>query len=181
MWAQLREHFVNAQAVIKQIIDNQAWLPLGYETFTEAWAARMGDVTLAKECRPHVVYQMLAEGVPADRVALNTKGVGPESVRELDRQRKNGVPSDYATTRRRNAGLVDDVPDGKSVVSEHLRCKPSAPDTIHLKVGAAILREYHRIAAAAGRSVEDIAKEVLSETFAVLVAAQSSRRTRKAS
>ncbi|AER47603.1 hypothetical protein DS6A_49 [Mycobacterium phage DS6A] len=160
LWDDLRGHFVAAQDAIKAIIKAEAWKPLGYDTFAEAWTARMGDVTLATEARPHVVYQMLAEGVPADDVALATKGVGPETVRELDRQRKNGVPADHAVVRR------------------HLRRRPSAPDTLHVKLTAATLTEYHRVAAAAGVTVEEVAREAIAERFAVMVKAQAGGRRR---
>lgn len=162
LWSKLHEHFVNAQQAIKDIIANQAWLPLGYDTFAAAWADRMADVTLAAECRPHVVYQMLAEGLTPDEVSLNTKGVGPDTVAEIDRQRKNDVPAEH-------------------VVVRHRRRNPTPPRYLSLELGVTRMREYRRVAAVHGQTVEEIALGAVRERFAELVGQQSRRRGREAS
>ena len=152
LWGKLRQHFIDAAKVMEDIIDQRAWEPLGYGTFAEAYAAQMAEVTLAAEVRPHVVYQLLTEGLNPLDVADLVKGVGPRGATALDRQRKNGVPADFA------------------VVNEHLRRKPSPPDTVHVKVGKTMLAEYRRIAESLDLSVEEIAKEAIAERFASLVA-----------
>lgn len=152
LWGKLRQHFIDAADVMAEIIEQRAWEPLGYSTFAEAYAARMADVTLAAEVRPHVVYQLLTEGLDPLDVAGLVNGIGPNGATALDRQRKNGVPADFA------------------VVNEHLRRKPSPPDTVHVKVGKAILAEYRRIAETLDLSVEEIAKDAIAERFASLVA-----------
>jgi hypothetical protein len=159
LWSQLHEHFVNAQQAIKDIIAAQAWLPLGYTTFFAAWADRMADVTLAAEIRRHVICQMLAEGLTPDEVASATKGVGPETVTEIDRQRKNGVPAERV-----------------HVVVRHRRANPSPPKYLTLELGVAKMREYRRVAAIEDRSVEDIAFEAISDRFAMIVASQTRRK-----
>jgi len=158
LFQSLRRHLISARKVIEEIIERRAWEALGYGSFTEAWSAEMRDITLARELRPHVVYQMFAEGARAEDVAELVKGVGPKGAEDLERQRRNGVPADYA------------------VVNEHLRRKPSAPDTVHVRVGPTMLAEYKRIAASLGMTVEEIAKEAIAARFSELASKKSQRR-----
>lgn len=151
LWAKLHQHFVNAEEVVREIIDTRAWEELGYKTFAEAWKATMSDITLAVEIRPHVVYQMLGEGWSAADIAEAVKGVSSEGVESLERQRDNGVPVDYA------------------IVNRHVRRKPSPSETLHITVGYAMLQEYRRIAAKYEMSAEEIAREAVAERFAQLV------------
>lgn len=151
MWDSLRQHFTNAAEAIKKIIEARAWEPLGYTSFAQAWNAEMRDVTLAGEIRAHVVYQLLEERVPVADVADMVGGVGPVLAESFARQKANGVPADCA------------------VVSEHLRRKPKAADTLHVRVGATLLHEYRRVAALRGETVEDIAREAIREKFAQIV------------
>lgn len=150
LWQKLRQHFVNAAAVIEEIIERRAWEPLGYDSFAEAWNAQMGEVTLAVEVRPHVVYQMLTEGYDYDAIAEKVKGVGRDRVESLDRQRRNGVPAKDASM---------------SVVREHLRNRPSSAAYIHVEVGPIALRRYRKIAERLGLTVEQIAAEAIAARF----------------
>lgn len=159
LWGQLKQALINLAKVFEEIVERRAWEPLGYRSFTEAWAAEMREFTLAKELRPHVVYQMFAEGTAPEDVADLVKGVGPRGAEDLARQRQNGVPADFA------------------VVNEHLRRKPSAPDTVHVRVGHTLLAEYKRIATSLGLTVEEIAKEAIAERFSDLVSRKSRRKS----
>lgn len=158
LWGDLRSFLVNAASVIDRIIAEKAWKPLGYATFSAAWSEQMANLTLAKEIRPQVVYQMLSEGLTVDEISDLVKGVGPERAASLARQRSNGVPADHA------------------VVHEHLRRKPRTPDTIHVKVGSTMLIEYRRIAADSGTTVEGVAKAAIADAFSQLVAEKACRR-----
>ena len=150
LWNSLKHHFVNAAVVIERIIETRAWEPLGYDSFSDAWNAQMGDVTLAVEVRPHVVYQMLTEGYDYGAVAAAVRGVGRDRAESLDRQRRNGVPA-------RDASL--------SVVRRHMRRKPSAASTIHVEVGTIAMRRYQKIAEKRGTTVETIAAEAIAARF----------------
>lgn len=150
LWKSLRTHFVNAAKVIEAIIEQQAWIPLGYESFAEAWNAQMSDVTLATEVRPHVVYQMLAEGYDYDAVARSVKGVGHDRAESLDRQRRNGVPA-------RDASMT--------VVREHLRKPPAPPSMLHIEIGTIAYKRYQKIADRLGTTVESIAAEAIKTKF----------------
>lgn len=153
LWAKLQQHFINAGRVLEEIIERRAWEPMGYSTFSEAWTAEMADITLAVEVRPHVVYQMLAEGLSIDDVAGAVKGVGRDRAESLSRQRKNGVPANHASM---------------TTVRQHLRKSPSTQDTIHLRIGATRLARYQLIAKRADRSVEEIAAEAVEAAFSRL-------------
>jgi len=150
LWHSLRSHFVNAGRVIEEIIETQAWTPLGYESFAEAWAAQLEGVTLAMEVRPHVVYQLLAEGYDYEQVARAVKGVGRDRAESLDRQRRNGVPASDASM---------------TVVREHLRKPPAPPAFIHIEVGSIAYRRYQKIAEKHGNTVESIAAEAVKSRF----------------
>lgn len=153
LWVSLRHHFVNAAAVIEQIIETRAWEPLGYDSFTEAWNAQMGEITLAVEVRPHVVYQMLTEGYDYDAIAEKVKDVGRDRAESLDRQRRNGVPAKDATM---------------TVVARHLRKRPSVAGVIHIPVGPIALRRYQRIAEKQSTTVEAIAAKAIADRFGEL-------------
>lgn len=153
LWGKLRQHFINAGRVIEEIIERRAWEPMGYESFTEAWHAQMGDVTMAVEVRPHVVYQMLTEGYDYDAIAEKVKGVGRDRAESLDRQRHNGVPAKDASMH---------------VVKRHQRRNPSVAGTIHVQVGPIALKRYQKIAEKHGTTVEAIATQAIAERFEVL-------------
>jgi hypothetical protein len=158
LWNALRSHFLNFSNALAEIIEKRAWEPLGYSSFPEAWTATMGDVTLAAEFRPHVVYAYFMAGASDEEVAEGVKGVGRESAAALRRQRDHGVPASHASTRARRK------PDS-TMVREHERKKPSAADTVHIKLGVLKLRRYQRIARKRGESVESIALAAIEARF----------------
>lgn len=99
LWDQLRTGLLDVEKTIAQIIHDKAWEPLGYNDFTSAWAARLSDITLAVEVRPHVVYQMYREGSTPEDVAMAVKGVGLETANAYQREMNNGVPAKNASGR----------------------------------------------------------------------------------
>lgn len=101
LWQDLRTGLLNIEQNIKTIIAEKAWEPLGYESFTEAWSARLADVTIAPELRAHVVFEMFREGSTPDEVAAAMKGVGRDSADAFKSQMENGVPAELATGRTR--------------------------------------------------------------------------------
>lgn len=150
LWGKLRQHFIDAAKVMEDIIDQRAWEPLGYGSFADAYTAQMGDVTLAVEVRPHVVYQMLTEGYDYDSIAEKVKGIGRDRAESLDRQRRNGVPP-------RDASMT--------VVRQHRRKHPSAAGFVHVEVGPIALKRYRAIAERFDTTVEQIANEAIAQRF----------------
>lgn len=154
LWDRLRTLFLATQDTLEKIIYEKAWEPLGYASFAEAWQDKMGDITLASELRPHVVYQLLADGLNVNAIAAAVKGVGPAAVAGLQRQRSNGVPAKHASL---------------TVVSRHLRNKPAPRSTLHLEVGESAYVEYQRIAKKVKMTVEEIALDAIKARFKELV------------
>lgn len=101
LWDELRDGFNSIEKTIIRIIEVEAWKPLGYATFAEAWNDRMSGVRLAGEVRAHVVYFMLSEGEDVDAISTTT-GIGTGSVADLKRQKSNGVPPEAATLVRQH-------------------------------------------------------------------------------
>ena len=102
LWGELRTGLLNVEKTIAQIIHDKSWEPLGYNSFTEAWAARLSDITIASELRSHVVYQMFREGSTPEDVAAAMKGVGIDSADAFKREMENGVPAEIATGRKKS-------------------------------------------------------------------------------
>lgn len=82
---------LNPAWLVETIIDERAWEPLGYASFSAAWKAQMADVTLAPESYAHVVDQMLAEGAGVDDIAAWVKGADRDRVGSLLRERTGGL------------------------------------------------------------------------------------------
>lgn len=151
LWADLREAFVNAEVTLVKIIEARAWEPLGYGSFPEAWAGRMGGVRLASEAvRCHVVYALLSEGQTDEQIVSTLGGqVGDQAISRLREQRDMGVPAGLATTR----------------VRSHERSRPSPPETLHVRLTPAELADFKALADALGRDMRDEAAMAIRAHF----------------
>lgn len=165
LWSLLRQHFQNFERTLEEIIAKRAWEPMGYASFAEAWTAQMSDVTLAPEFRPHVVYQMFADGCSDDEVAAGVKGVGPSRAAGWRREREHGVSAGAASRNPRPAPRAPGVDPDKTRVRAHDRKKAGAPDTIHLTFSPLRLKRFERIAKRHGLSVTDIASSAVQARF----------------
>src|SRR6476646_4707895 len=88
---------------IGEIIANQDWKTLGYDTFIDYWIGRFSDTTETLDNRRRVVYAMLDEGNSIDAIADAVKGIGPEGVANLKRQKDSGMPAEKADANRKPA------------------------------------------------------------------------------
>jgi hypothetical protein len=158
--ATIHEGLANAENALREFIDGKGWAAMGFGTFAEWWSTHLSDITLATELRPHVIYQMFAEGQTVDDIAGSIKGTGPEAVTRIKRQRDNGVPADQADVQ----------------VRPYNRRRPSLAGVLHIDVGAAKMREYRKIAKDYGMSVENIAADAISRQFDTMLAIESTRR-----
>lgn len=156
LWDELREGFINIEQTIIKIIEAKAWEPLGYESFAEAWADRMDGVRLAGEVRAHVVYAMLAEGENAENISSNT-GIGVGSVKDLKRQKSNGVPPEAATLVRQHTRgqqrppyrlIVEFSPEEREEFSE--ACKVYGLD-MTAEATEAVRAHFERLAQLSGK------------------------------
>ena len=151
LWAKLRDSLMDTHEAVMTIVATQAWKPLGYKTFHEAWAEKMADVGLFSACIPHVVYQLVNEGLSDAQIAATVKGIAPETAAAMRRQQANGVPADLATLR----------------VSRP-KPKDGRKDTLFLKVGVEKLAEWERIAEMQESTATSIALVVLEAHFTKL-------------
>lgn len=145
IWRKLRNHFLAFQDVLEEIISKQAWTSSGFASFSEAWAHHMSDITLAAEIRPHVVYQMLAEGLSIEEIAGAVKGVGADTAQSLSHQRESGVPAQLASLGGRKSKWFNN-PKDTTTVKTHERKMPKAPDTLHVVLGIRKLQRVKRAA-----------------------------------
>lgn len=151
LWNDLRSALVNAEQAIIKIIETKAWEPLGYDTFSQAWNDRMKGVKLAALCTPHIVYAMLDEKTPVTKVAAAT-GHSTETVKLLQRQKRNGVPPQMATTR----------------VRSHDRARPRAPFMLVLELTNAEIENYKALCGAKNLDVKTEALKAVRAHFAKL-------------
>ncbi|HKS94584.1 MAG TPA: hypothetical protein VJV74_00460 [Terriglobia bacterium] len=165
LWDQLRVGLFLVEDTIQKIIEQKAWEPLGYDSFFEAWDDKMSDISLAKEIQIRAAYQMLAEGVDADRIAMSVKGIGPRTVENIKRERENGLTADQARGAAPRTSATRDKPNfRRSTFTKD----PEPRSVIKIDVGPTMFAEYARIAKKLGRSVPDIAKEAIEARFAEL-------------
>lgn len=151
LWESLRDAFTSTEKVIVQIIESRAWEPLGFDTFAQAWTARMKGVRLATEgMRAHVAYAMFASGL-SNAEAQEAVGfsIGTEAIRRLREQSDLGVPPSLATTR----------------VRSHDRAKPSAPETLHVRLTPGELATFRELAEVRGLDLQAEAAKAVRAHF----------------
>jgi hypothetical protein len=95
-----------------EIIEQEAWTPT-YESFTEAYTDKLGNITFARELLPHIMYAMFNEGTSPEAVADAIKGVVPEAAERIKKQKDSGVPASRYT--------VPQAPHSSSARSIHFR------------------------------------------------------------
>ena len=98
LWADLRDALLNTEELINRIVETEAWKPLGYNTFIDAWADRMADLTLTGTQQATVVYAMLNDGAKTAEIADAIKGVGPNTARKYEQAHSAGMDTEAAAT-----------------------------------------------------------------------------------
>jgi hypothetical protein len=142
LWAHLHEALSDAQSTLQEVIATEAWKPLGYKTFTQAWKARMSDITFPPEAAVQAAYQILAEGGDVPDVVANVKGVGISKAKALKAQKAAGVPAKLAKGRR----AADKAP------RKHW---------VHISVDGDELRKWKQVAEANNYTLQDAALEAI--------------------
>ena len=146
LWGQLATSLLATEKLITQIIHDKAWEPLGYHSFTEAWAARMADTRLGGELRAHVVYAMLREGSTPENVAAAINGISHRVAEQLADEMAAGVPASSAGQRRRPRD-------------------PSPFKTVFVPVPRATHAKWERIAKSNDTTLGGVAFAALSEAM----------------
>lgn len=152
LWETLRANLLDARKAVTEIIETEAWKPLGYNTLREAWTDRMTgvEVNLVTATLVEVVYAMIDEGGTDMEIATAVKGIGPTIVATLRRQRENGVPAALATIR---------TPRQSSETGR------DSGGTLFLHPGPERLAAWKLIAKQQDRALADLALEFLDDAF----------------
>lgn len=150
LWSDLRTNLLDAQDNISKIIATKAWEPLGYDTFTEAWTDRLGDLKLYGELRAVVVYAMFDEGATTADVTVSMSGVGPATAKALKQAHGKGLEAKDANTRskigeRRDMSTAD----------------PDKPRTVFVRMNADDYARLERAAANTSQTVSDAARTLI--------------------
>lgn len=103
LWSELRNALLNTEELINRIVETEAWKPLGYNTFIDAWADRMADVTLTGTQQVTVVYAMLEDGAKTAEIADAIKNVGPAKARAYEQAHSAGMSAKDARFHTNNA------------------------------------------------------------------------------
>lgn len=162
LWSALVDAFNDVEGALSRIIKAQAWVPLGYDSFSQAWADKMKGVHLAAELRAPVVYAMFAEGLDVEEVRKSLgvgSGLAKGSITVLKTQRDLGVPAGQATTRVRSFSRV---------------ATRSKPGFLHIDLGEDLLADYQDRADAVGADL----KKIVIDALALWYSASASRASR---
>lgn len=150
LWSDLRGNLLAAQDNISKIIATKAWEPLGYDTFTEAWTDRLGDLKLYGELRAVVVYAMFDEGATTADVTVSMSGVGPATAKALKQAHSKGQEPTNVSARSRSAQRNDlNAPD------------PDKPRTVFVRLNADEYDRLEQVAADTGQTVSDTARTLI--------------------
>lgn len=122
LWAELRSALARFDRVLSQIIAARAWEPLGYDTFSQAWADRMSGTRLGTAAMAaQVVYALIEDGLDRGQALLTlgpSSGVGLAKFDTLAHQFHNGVA----------------VEDATIFVRRHIRGAAQPPHMVHVEL-----------------------------------------------
>jgi hypothetical protein len=152
----VREGLVGAEKALKEFIVGEGWVVLDYPSFGAWYDATLSGITLASQLQADAIYALLTEGEEAEEVAKKVRGIGPETVKSINRQRKAGVPANKVNLRGGNR------PGGGRPAS-HLR----------LNVGAELITQLTEIGNVYGQTKEEVAIEFLQTGVAQWLPAKS--------
>ena len=152
LWADLAGGFATIERIIPEIIKGRAWEPLGYATFTEAWADRLKGHRLATDfLRAAVVFQMFKEGL-SDEDVIRTSGVADSRVKMLREQHELGIPPEAAST----------------MVRAHTRSLPAAPFVVRIELEHHERVRFQELCGKLGYRLDAVAAEALRERMRAL-------------
>lgn len=98
LWQDLRSALEMSEQKIAEIVKTRAWEPLGYSSFAECWADRLGDLRLSGEIRAAVVYAMFDDGADLREVVGAVAGVGAVEAKKLKAAKTRGLSAKGAET-----------------------------------------------------------------------------------
>lgn len=160
LWLKLATGFIMCEEAITSIIENKAWLPLGYATFAEAWRDRMSEIRLAVELNGHVVFALFDDGLTDMEIATIVKGIGVQGAANLRSQKSSGIAAKSALSTRG---------------AKPRKYPPSRDFALHLEFTPQEIAEWKAIALDNGFDLKQTATQWIRENMAALKASQSRR------
>ena len=153
LWDALRTNLLAVEDGIRQIIATRAWEPLGYETFAECWADRLGDLKLTKELRAVVVFAMFEDDVTPTDAARAVAGTGVVEVRQLHTAFQQGM----------------DASDAAFVTRAKPKTRPTAgaPRTVQVQLQAGEYEALRAAAASSDASLSEFARACIVQMIGV--------------
>lgn len=114
---EIRDALVVTAEKIEKFILAKAWRLLGHNTLAD-WVKTLSDIRLGMPVVNLLGYELIASGDADDEIALSLRGIGPEGVANLRRQRNAGVPASaanqYKGPRRNRCAQIITVVNWKS-------------------------------------------------------------------
>lgn len=92
---EIRSALVVTTEKIGAFILAKAWTYLGHETLAD-WVKTLSDIRLGSPVVNLLAYELISSGEADDEIALSLRGLGPETVADLRRQRNSKVPPTLA-------------------------------------------------------------------------------------
>lgn len=149
-WARLYEALTNFEAELIGVIETRAWEPLGYPSFTAAWADRMKGFKLTTdELKAYVVYAAVDDGLSDEEISEAVRLSEPV-VSRLREQREMRVPAGLATTR---------------VPSYDRSATNAEPSILHLQLNPVELAYYKELCGVMGRDLKTEATRAIKSHF----------------
>lgn len=154
LWQDLRSALEMSEQKIAEIVKTRAWEPLGFDTFTECWEARLSDLRLSSELRAVVVFAMFDEGAGVSEACAAVAEVGPATAKKLKTAHRKGMSAKGATT----------------LVRQHERRPRSGQRFVHAELSPDELDSVKDAAKAADVPVDEFVRRAVLREAAVAVA-----------
>lgn len=149
LWLNAQSNLLDFNKTLIEIIEQEAWTPT-YDTFTDAYAAKLGNISFARELLPHIMYAMFNEGATVEQVVDAVKGVGADVAERVKNQKDTGVPADKASV----------------TVRKHKRKLPGPWRWLRLKVDGTKHQEWALKAHANNTTIADVVLSAADAAFA---------------
>lgn len=161
----LRAGFLNIEVLLRKIIETQAWIPLGYDTFTQAWHDKMRGVRLAQRSTAAVVaFAMLQDGATVEEVIEETQGeVSVRIAKAMEARREQGLPLDVAVLAPLD--MEPTTPRDRHVVRPHTRKNPSPSYWLHLQFDPDYLADLKEFCEERKVAMEQTAADAVQARF----------------
>lgn len=91
LWNRLRSNLLALDQTITEIVEERAWEPMGYASFTEAWEKELHGIELKGAQLASAVLALYDSGATPVEVASAVNGVGPEKAKAYEKAHSAGL------------------------------------------------------------------------------------------